>query len=429
MKLWSDKQITAAQKILRKYPIHQFQQAVNEISKTLGREVTADSLCGAFARNKLNAPSTYCTSKAAPKEESDSKEKQKAVVESVVEAAPDPTKMLEERAIERDRRRLKGERDALLDQLEDANSRANFVEAIGKSRAPRIIPRESVSGLREGALVALASDWHLEEVVTLDSTAGRNEYNLEIGQRRAHRFFSGIQWLLSHHRHDFAIRDLILWFGGDFFSGYIHEELTETNELSPVESVLHVKQVLSDGLHTLLADSKLERIVIPSSYGNHGRITAKRRIKNGAEMSYEWLLYNVLAQEFSNEKRIQFEINRSPHQYVEAYGKTLHFHHGDDVVYHGGVGGLNVPLGKRVPQWDTVRYADLHHIGHFHQCRDFGRAVVNGSLIGFNDYAMSIGAAYEGPQQQSYVLDSKRGKCMVTPIWVDDTDKVETEAA
>ena len=76
-------------------------------------------------------------------------------------------------------------------------------------------------------------------------------------------------------------------------------------------------------------------------------------------------------------------------------------HHHDELKYQGGVGGLGIPLLKRVPAWDLVKRADVHCIGHWHQLLDYGRAVVNGSLIGYNAFAQSIGASPEPPQQAS----------------------------
>jgi hypothetical protein len=133
-------------------------------------------------------------------------------------------------------------------------------------------------------------------------------------------------------------------------------------------------------------------------------------------------MYHSLADEFRREKRIHFEITNSSHQYVKIYNWTLHFHHGDDVRYQGGVGGIGIPLLKAVPMWDLVQRSDVHNIGHWHQLRDYGRAVVNGSLIGFGPYAQRIRAEFEPPQQAMYYIDSKRGKTMLTHLWVSEND-------
>ncbi len=123
----------------------------------------------------------------------------------------------------------------------------------------------------------------------------------------------------------------------------------------------------------------------------------------------------------AGDPRVTFEITNSAHQYVQVYDRTLHFHHGDEVQYQGGIGGLGIPLLKAVPQWDSVRFADWHFIGHWHQLRDYGRALVNGSLIGFGPYSQKIRASFEEPMQGLFFVDKVRGLCMPSKLWVGDS--------
>jgi hypothetical protein len=278
-------------------------------------------------------------------------------------------------------------------------------------------PRETSSGLREATAVALASDWHVEEIVHAHQTGGRNQYDLDIADVRVRRFFEGVQWLIECNRARFAIRDCVLWLGGDLLSGYIHEELQEGNQLSPVETLLWLQARIVSGIQYLLDDGELDRLHVVCSYGNHGRTTDRPRVGTGAANSYEWLLYQQLAAVVTD-PRVTWQIAPGAHEWMQVYDFTMHFHHGDDVKFAGGVGGLAVPLLKRVAKWDEIRPARYHVIGHYHQRRDFERALTNGSLIGLNAYAIKVGAGYEPPEQSFFLLDSKRGKCMVSPVWV-----------
>lgn len=351
---------------------------------------------------------------------------------SHVEKSPapvaDPVRAREAReATLRDKQQIEG----LVDQLREARARQKFLDDIVSFRAPpRILTREKTSGIRELAAVVLASDWHVEEPVDPVAVAGRNEYNLRIADLRVKRFFRSVIWNIEHHRASkrLAIRDLCLWLGGDLMTGYIHPELVESNLLSPTETIRWLLPRLRDGIATVLSELQLDHIEIPCSYGNHGRTTDKTRISTGYSNSYEWLMYHSLADEFRKEKRIHFEITNSPHQYVQVYNRVLHFHHGDDVRYMGGVGGIGIPLLKAVPMWDHVVRADVHNIGHHHSLLDFGCAVVNGSLIGYGPYSQRIRAKFELPQQAMYFVDSKRGKCMTTALWVDE-QSAERKAA
>ena len=84
--------------------------------------------------------------------------------------------------------------------------------------------------------------------------------------------------------------------------------------------------------------------------------------------------------------------------------------------YGGGVGGLTIPVNKAIAQWDKLHQVDLDVFGHFHQFMDGGKFISNGSLIGYNAYAMSIKAGFEPPKQAMFLIDKKRFKTFVAPI-------------
>ncbi len=338
----------------------------------------------------------------------------------------EPAKVVEEDPVARARSqqeesRLKREHRDLVDRLREAEARQTVLDRLSSPvMPPKIIRREKTSGLREGAAIIMASDWHVEENVELQATAGRNEYNLKIADQRSNAFFRSARSLLDFSRTSWKIRDVILWLGGDLMTGYIHPELEESNELTPIETIIWLRQKMVDGITTLLQDDEIERLIIPCTGGNHGRVHLKKRIKTGLKNSYEWLLYQWLATHFENEPRVRFEAGPVAHQYVEVFDRTTHWHHGDEVSYWGGSGGLSIPLNKRVPKWDNVRKADYHFIGHFHQFLDLGHTIINGSLIGYTEFAFSIGAEYEPPRQAFCVVDSEKGKCMTAPMWVSE---------
>lgn len=315
--------------------------------------------------------------------------------------------------------RLKREHKELVERLREAEERQHVLDRLDKPvKVVAIKRRERGSAKREGCAVILASDWHIEEHVPHRADTAGNYYDLKVAEKRVNRFFLGARDLIDMNRPTFGLRDIVLWLGGDLITGYLRNENREENELSPVEAITWLKVKVSAGIDYLLADSKIESITIPCSHGNHGRTTEKRQISTGAQNSYEWLLYQWLADRYVDNKRVKFITDQSNHQYVDVYDFNLHFHHGDEVKYQGGIGGIAVPLMKAVSGWDQVKRCHYHHMGHWHQLRDFGNVTVNGSLIGYNAYAMSVRAQPEPPQQAFYILDSKRGKTAQFPIWV-----------
>lgn len=330
--------------------------------------------------------------------------------------AVDPVERVQE---EKRAQRIVREHKTMADELAGLRETLRMRDALASAPLRPIERREFASGLREATACALLSDLHVEERVRATDTPTGNVYTLAIAAVRIQRFFAGLKWLIEKERQAFKIRDLILWYGGDMMSGHIHDENVETSAMPPIATLLWLQPQLVDGVRQLL-ELGLERIQLVCSYGNHGRDTHKSRRATGAHHSYEWGMYQQIAREFVSEPRVEVLADPSGHQYTKAYEFDLHYHHGDETSYQGGVGGIMIPLNKAVAAWDRVRRCHYHNFGHWHQYLDAGHITVNGSGIGYNAYAMSIKASPEVPQQAFYLIDSKRGKTAKSPIWVGD---------
>lgn len=321
--------------------------------------------------------------------------------------------------------RGKAERDALVRELELAEARLGVIAELDEHRKPLAKPLVSsiagfgVGSKRRGVAVAVGSDWHVEERVDPRTIDGLNDYNPAIARRRAVRFFEGIEWLSRDPRFD--VQSLVLVGLGDIITGYIHEELLEGNYMSPTEACLFAQDLWSDGIRFLLAKSKLERLVVPWLFGNHGRTTIKPRVATAAKNSYEWLLGHMLAKEFRDEPRVQFMVADGHHMVVPIGPYRLHLTHGDKVKSMGGIGGVDVPLNRAVAQWHRTMPAECTAVGHFHEYNSGQRLARNGSLIGYSPFSRDIvRAPYEPPQQTFFLVDSVRGKTQCAPIWVDE---------
>lgn len=312
---------------------------------------------------------------------------------------------------------------SLLADLDDSQTMSDLHREALATEAPAIKPREMTTNkIREAAALVLASDWHIEEQVRPEQVAYRNRYNLEISERRMTRFFEAVRYSIQFNRQIFKIRDLVLWLGGDIITNYLHPDNVESNLLAPVEAIAYAHTSLKTGIEFLLGDPELERIVIPCNDGNHGRLTKKVQSATRVENSIEWLLYTMLAADFKHEPRVQFSIAQGTQLFLEVYGRTIRFTHGDSVKYGGGVGGVTIPIYKALGRWDTVRRADLTCMGHFHQLTSLTDLIINGSLIGYNTYAMDIGARFEPPAQAFTILDPQRFKSVSMPLWVSERD-------
>jgi len=277
-----------------------------------------------------------------------------------------------------------------------------------------------VSGKKsEATALWLASDWHVAERVTLGQTNGINQYTTKIAEQRATAFFRNGLRLTQLAQHDISVNTIVLALLGDFITGHLHLDAVEKNQLAPVEETLFAQSLIISGIEYVLQHSKCN-LVIPCHSGNHGRTTKFAHFGSENGHSLEFFMYQSIAGYFRNEPRVTIIISEGSHSYLDIYGYKLRFLHGHDVKYGGGVGGLTIPLNKAIAQWDRARPAYLTCLGHFHQKFDGGSFLVNGSLIGYNSFALSIKASAERPQQLFALIDKVRGKTLVAPILLDE---------
>lgn len=298
------------------------------------------------------------------------------------------------------------------------------LEAARKELPPTAVPRRGrvlSSDRREAAAFAVASDWHVEERVDPKVIQGLNEYNPQIAELRAARFFEGIEWLILEQRRTFTIRELYLFAIGDFITGYIHEELREGNFLSPIQAVLFWQDLFERGIRQLLARVPDLAIKIAFRIGNHGRTTHKTQIATAAANSFEFGAYAQLRRLFANEPRVQIQLDEGHHSIVEVYDYRVHLHHGDSVRYAGGIGGIDVPLNRAAVQWRNKYKCHLSIVGHFHDGQMGETIIRNDSLIGYGAYSDWLPSAQPHSAWQAFgIIDRKRGKCKNITLWVDE---------
>lgn len=311
---------------------------------------------------------------------------------------------------------MEREKKQLVDKLGDLQDQLEVALAISKAAPEYQKIKVPTKGKQdECTLVAVASDWHVEEVVDPRTVNGLNQFNLDIAEQRIEAFWKNVVRLAEIQRGGAEIDRLVLVLGGDLMSGYIHEELQESNELSPTETVLWLLDRISAGVDFL--SDHFGEIVIPCVKGNHGRTTRKPRHSTGAANSYEWMLYHILAKHLSS--KATFHIADGYHLLLDLYGNTLRIHHGDGLKYQGGVGGLTIPVEKAIASWNKGVPADLDIFGHWHQSQQNPKWVCNGSLIGYNAYSIAIKAPYEKPTQTAFLFDSRHGRTGTFPVFVD----------
>jgi hypothetical protein len=267
--------------------------------------------------------------------------------------------------------------------------------------------------------IALFSDAHIEETVEPASVLGKNEYNVSIAETRIKNYFNNLAICINKDH----VEELIFASLGDTISGYIHDELAQTNGLTPSEATIKAQSLIYGGLKFLCDNTKLNSIKFIGIVGNHSRTTKKIQHSNGYKLSFEWIMYqNIKNMCEITGLPIEFNIPESEMAVVDMPdGKRFVFVHGYQIKSggNGTVCGIYPALNRLAMKWDRTFNQDKIYLGHFHSCVSIPNAVVNGSIIGFNSFALSNGFAYEEPAQMYEVYDTERGLLLTRKIYCD----------
>jgi hypothetical protein len=281
-----------------------------------------------------------------------------------------------------------------------------------------------------GTPLLFLSDLHWGEVVHPTQLNGVNEYNLQIANRRLR---SVVESAASLSRIISPKRDypgIVVALGGDMISGDIHEELVETNDMPTIPTVLNLFKALAAAIG-LLAD-EFGKVVLPCVTGNHGRNTKKIRNKNRHHTSFDWMLYQMLAEEFKEDPRVSFLIPDGPDALFALFATRYCLTHGDQ--FRGGDGMIG-PLGpitrgdhkKRSRNMAVNLAYDILMMGHWHTYMMLSYLLVNGSLKGYDEYANSNNFRFEVPQQSFHLTHPKHGPTFRMPIYAESKSAAKME--
>lgn len=270
--------------------------------------------------------------------------------------------------------------------------------------------------------VALLSDVHCEEIIQASKVNYLNKHNPDISKKRLTRFFQLLVKFIRLHRRDSNIDNLVLWLGGDFFTG--SESHGTPVAFGDSEAVLFAQDMIVSGIKFIREQMPELKIHIVGSVGNHSRKNQTKPINTAKEqeISLEWIMYHTIRQIFADDENLTFQFDNSYHSYVKVYDKTIRFNHGHlGFRYNKGLAGIHGPLWKAISEtWDNQIAADLTCIGHYHSWTPASLArpyMVNGSTIGLSPYGAFFGN--EPPSQMMFLVHRRYGFIEQTPLFVD----------
>jgi hypothetical protein len=322
----------------------------------------------------------------------------------------------------------------LEEQLLLEEDRANF--AIGLTETEPVIIPIKISNYNpnqsECVAATIFSDLHYEEKVELDAVGGLNEYNLEIANERAQRYFSRLLWKINSSRlAGYKIKKLFLQVLGDLITGHIHKENISANLSTPTEAILDVESILLSGIKYLLDNGDFEEIVVVMIPGNHGRNTEKLYHVDAYKYSYEYMMYKRIERLINDgflgsKETIKIIVPKSVYAYTEIYNKIYRSSHGNHFKYVGGVGGLYIPLMRHILKSSQQKRFDRAYFGHWHTCFSLPECGSNGSVIGLNPYSFDLGFSAQEPQQLYELIDSEKGIIEFSPILLNDKKSISS---
>lgn len=250
-------------------------------------------------------------------------------------------------------------------------------------------PKFDISSGKHG--LALFSDWHYG----IEVSNSTNIFNKDVFNQRIEKLVSKI----IEYGHINKIDTLHIGQLGDLISGMIHVSTRVQANEDIIEQVKYVSEVLAEILSTLA--NEFPHIRYYNVIGNHGRTGNKHDvgIKENFEYLVPWFLEARL-RDFDN-----IEIITDEDGYIPT--KILN----EDIVFvHGNYDRVDSCV-TRLPQ--VLGYVPSYIFGghvHHNYEKEFGKTtvVVNGSLIGADDYAMQ-GRFGAKPSQKFMIFDECQG--------------------
>jgi hypothetical protein len=278
-----------------------------------------------------------------------------------------------------------------------------------------------------GIPTLMLSDLHWGEVVFLEQVFNANAFNLNIAAKRMKKTTE----TTLHLTHDVLAKPmfegLVLVLGGDMICGDIHEELKQTSEKPIMPQVLDCADNVHQAIRLFLKE--FPKIFVPCVAGNHGRTTRKPQMKFYAETNFDWLIYQML-ERFTQDVRDRVTFMAPPARDLtfRVAGRRYRLSHGDQFRGGDGVIGALGPvtrgdkkkrsMASTLPT-DREQY-DTLMIGHWHQCRFHEGLIMNGSMKGYDEFAMSNNFDFEPARQALWFTHPKYGINHHLPVLCDE---------
>jgi len=224
---------------------------------------------------------------------------------------------------------------------------------------------------------------------------GLNEYNCEIASKRIKHLVNTVIDLSTNKLRGYQFEKLNLFLLGDMVSGIIHEELAETGEGNIMDWTVNIAYILAQVIQGLLA--AYPKVEVVGVVGNHGRVRRKVRFKE-RYVNWDFAAYQYLSKFLANEIKAGRVVCKFPTSFWtthEVFGWNWLILHGDNIRSWMGIPWYGIDrTTHRLKELLATQKQGFEYmaIGHFHNQGTVdmmrGRRIINGSVIGGNEYSM-----------------------------------------
>jgi hypothetical protein len=235
--------------------------------------------------------------------------------------------------------------------------------------------------------LALFSDWHFG--MEINNTM--NVFNKQVFNQRVEKLVNKI---IEHGKAN-KIHTLHVGQLGDLVAGSIHVSTRVQSNEDVVEQTKYVSEVLAEVLSTLA--NEFPHIKYYNVIGNHGRTGNKHDV--GIKDNYEYLVPWFLEARLREFDNIEIISDQDGYITTKIFDEEI-------VLVHGNYDRVDACV-TRLPQ--ILGYVPSYIMGghvHHNYEKEYGRTtvIVNGSLIGADDYAMQ-GRYGAKPSQKFMIFD------------------------
>lgn len=293
------------------------------------------------------------------------------------------------------------------------DAKAAVTSIIKDAKLPKVsIPKEPKTDAKKKDLCkeVLLSDLHYGKLVY--SVDGETvAFNAEIARKRMRYLADVFIREIKDSQKSFNVTRLVVALMGDIIESYTMHGLESAKgcEFNNSEQMRVATQSIYEDFIVPVAKLGIP-ITIPCIPGNHDR-TSKEKTYNQIGVDYvTHVIYHTLEQycRYSGITNVEFVITKQSYVILDIFGDKILYHHGD--LAFRGVGHQKLKNFRKDVEEQVGFKIRGSRSGHTHEYVVYGRGedIVNGCLVGQDDYAHNKGYSTEASQTINDYVDTKK---------------------